>query len=75
MMPYMVGRDPETNEIMVGDRRTHVFFLRGPANEERATRDLVQAANENLHRDGMAADAAERQANPSPAMNERRGGT
>ena len=49
MMPYIVGRDPETNEVMVGDRRTHGFFLRGPAMEETAIRNLVQAANEWVH--------------------------
>jgi hypothetical protein len=51
-MPYIVGRDPETHELMIGDSRTHGFFLRGPASEEQAIRNLVQAANERIHREG-----------------------
>lgn len=56
MMPYIVGKDPETGELLVGDRREQTFFLRGSATEERAIRDLVQLANEKHHRDGQPAE-------------------
>jgi len=49
MNPYILVRDPETDEVIVGDRRTNVFFLRGPANEESAIQNLIQAANKKIH--------------------------
>jgi len=49
MMPYIVGQDPETNEILVGDRRNNTLFLRGPSSAETQIRDLVQAANQWCH--------------------------
>ncbi len=49
MMPYIVGRDPNTNEIIVGDHRRNVFFLRGSSDEEQAIRNLAQAANGRIH--------------------------
>lgn len=49
MMPYLVGLDPDTNEIIVGDRRTNEFFLRGARSSEREIRDLIQAANQRIH--------------------------
>jgi len=49
MMPFVVGEDPETKEIIVGDTRRNVFFLRGPRSELNAIRDFVQAANERIH--------------------------
>lgn len=45
MMPYIIGRDPETNEILVGNRRDSDTFLRGSADSEAQIRDLVEAAN------------------------------
>lgn len=60
MMPYIAGIDPETNEIIVGDSRRNVFFLRGPMMEEKAILDLLQAANERVHQttSSMASDIA-----------------
>ena len=49
MMPYIMGVDPENNEIIVGFQDDFVFFLRGPSMEERRIRDLVQHANEGVH--------------------------
>ena len=49
MMPYVIGQDPETGEILVGDTRQHEMFLRGPASAETQIRDLVQAANQWCH--------------------------
>lgn len=46
---YIVGEAAETGEYMVGDTRTNVFFLRGPASEKTAILALVRAANERLH--------------------------
>ena len=60
MMPYMIGQDPETNEIIVCDARTQVFFLRGPATETSAIRDLVQAANEHVHNSTIMIDLIRR---------------
>jgi len=53
MMPYIVGRDPETNEVIVGDSRSHVFFLRGPSSEEDSVIALVEAANMWAHKHGV----------------------
>jgi hypothetical protein len=57
VMPYIVGQDPETDEIIVGDSRTHTFFLRGPSSAERTIRDLVQAAN--MYADSDMKDSCE----------------
>ena len=58
MMPYIVGQDPETNEILIGDRRNNMLFLRGPVLAETQIRDLVQAANQWCHeREGFCKDA------------------
>jgi len=49
MMPFVVGEDTETQEIIVGDTRRNVFFLRGPMSEQNAIHEFVQAANERIH--------------------------
>jgi len=45
MMHYMVGIDPDTNEIIVGDRRDNIIFLRGSADSAEMITRLVSAAN------------------------------
>jgi len=45
MMPYIVGKDPETGEVIIGDIRGHEFFLRGSSMAEEKIRQLVYAAN------------------------------
>ena len=45
MMPYIIGRDPSTSEIIVGDVGDNTFFLRGGVDELERIRDLVSAAN------------------------------
>ena len=49
MMPYIVGKDAETGELLVGDKRSSSFFLRGQPECENEIRNLVQAANQWLH--------------------------
>lgn len=49
MMPYVVALDPDTGELLVGDMNSSTFFLYGQPEDERAIRDLVQAANERMH--------------------------
>ena len=49
MMPYIIGKDKVTGEILAGNSTSDQFFLRGPQSEEKTIRDLVQLANLHAH--------------------------
>ena len=42
---YTLGIDPEANEILVADSRSHEVLLRGPASSREAIQELVNLAN------------------------------
>lgn len=70
MMPYMVGIDPEADELIIGDRRNNRFFARAPKTNKEEVCNMVQAANEAIHglHNGLYEQAKKCRTNQGAAM-------
>lgn len=49
MMPWLIGKDPETNELLVVDNRSDSIFLRGSQDSYDLIVELVNYANRKYH--------------------------